>query len=71
VKNILHVCVISEAIWSFKYFWGRYYDFKNIFAKNFNKKIGIFWLKLRLFLQIIDFNIGFEKFFSTKIVENR
>jgi hypothetical protein len=39
--------------------WDRCYDFLNIFAKKFSKKIGGFDSKQSLIMQNFDHNIGF------------
>jgi hypothetical protein len=49
--------------------WDRCYDFLNIFAKKFSKKIGVFGSKQSQILKKIDHNIGiYEKsqFFRRK-----
>jgi hypothetical protein len=66
-------CIVFQTIRQI-HTWDRCYDYLNIFAEKFGKKIGVFGSKQSQIIQNFDHNIGFlekRQFFRRKFAKSQ
>jgi hypothetical protein len=69
---MLNIGLVENLVF-YRLFWDRCYDFLNIFAENFSKKLAFLTQNKAKLFKILIITLVFEKkrqFFSPKIAEN-